>query len=146
VGQLKTYAVIDPYDTIPEMHDKDDLIKNNMTYGLIQPAATAFADMGLVAEGPPYDAISYALGDPKPTVSLYVPRASLAAVARFEVGGTQIGLPVEGRVFEVAAYKAANDGESMLAARLAACRAFSMQVNLALTSPPETLPGSPASC
>jgi PKD repeat protein len=38
-------------------------------------------------------------------VSLYVPRASLAAVARFEVGGTEIGLPVEGRVFEVTAYQ-----------------------------------------
>jgi PKD repeat protein len=105
VGQQKIYAVIDPYDNIPEMHDEDDLINNNMAYGLIQLAATNFADMGLVAEQPPYDAISYALGDPKPTVSLYVPRASLDAVARFEVGGTEIGLPVEGRVFEVAAYQ-----------------------------------------
>jgi PKD repeat protein len=104
-GRQKIYAVIDPYDTIPEVHDEDDLINNNMAYGLIQLAAANFADMSLVAEQPPYDAISYALGDPRPTVSLYVPRASLDAVARFEVGGTEIGLPVEGRVFEVAAYQ-----------------------------------------
>jgi hypothetical protein len=105
VGRQKIYAVIDPYDAIPEMHDEDDLINNNTAYGHIQLAATNFADMGLVAEQPPYDAIPYALGDPKPTASLYVPRASLDAVARFEVGGAEIGLPVEGRVFEVVAYQ-----------------------------------------
>ncbi|MBN1994238.1 MAG: hypothetical protein JW953_16190 [Anaerolineae bacterium] len=105
VGQQKIYAVIDPFDTIPEMHDEADLINNNLAYGLVQLAATNFADMSLVAEQPPYDAIAYALGDPRPTVSLYVPRASLDAVARFEVGSTEIELPVEGRVFEVAAYQ-----------------------------------------
>lgn len=105
VGRQKIYAVIDPFDTIPEMHDEADLINNNMAYGLVQLAAANFADMGLVADQPPYDAIFYALGDPRPTVSLYVPRASLAAVARFEVGGTEIGIPVEGRVFKVTAYQ-----------------------------------------
>lgn len=105
VGRQKIYAVIDPYDAIPEMHDEDDLINNNTAYGHIQLAVTNFADMGLVAEQPPYDAISYALADPKPTVSLYVPRASLDSVARFEVGGAEIGLPVEGRVFQVVAYQ-----------------------------------------
>ncbi|GIK43269.1 MAG: hypothetical protein BroJett011_71020 [Chloroflexota bacterium] len=36
---MKFYAVIDPYDTIPEMHDEADLINNNI--GLPAPASWA---------------------------------------------------------------------------------------------------------
>ena len=105
VGKQRIYAVIDPDGAFDEVHDEDDLINNNTAYGLVQLGATAYGDMGLVADASPYDAISYDLGNFAPTVSLYVPRASLTAVARFEVGGAETGLPVTNSVFEAVAYQ-----------------------------------------
>jgi PKD repeat protein len=106
VGQQKIFAVIDPDQVIPEVHDEaDDYINNNVAYGLLQLSASADADMGQAAEQP-YDLISYDLADPGPTISFYVPRASLDAVARFEVkAAADIGLPAGGQAFEVVAYQ-----------------------------------------
>ncbi len=108
VGRQKIFAVIDPEDSIAEMHDGADLIDNNVAYGLVQLSGAAYVDMAQAAEQP-YDAISYTLGVSTSTVSLRVPRASLSAVTRFEVGGAEIAVPTEElaghMAFEVEAFQ-----------------------------------------
>jgi hypothetical protein len=108
VGEHKIFAVIDPEDAIPEMHEEDDLINNNVAYGLVQLSAAGIGDMGRVEEQP-YDVISYTLASPRPIVTLYVARASLSAVARFEVGGAEITASTEElaghTAFEVQAFQ-----------------------------------------
>jgi hypothetical protein len=116
------------------MHDGDDLINNNVAYGIVHLSSAGIADMGH-AEQQPYDDISYALSDSEntvsrsnsapdgsqsdagPAVSLHVPRASLSAVASFEVGGlasseaggVELAAPIEdlnGNItFEVLAFQ-----------------------------------------
>jgi len=111
VGTQKIFAVIDPDGDIPEVHDEadeaDGYINNNKAYGLLQLSASADADMGAAAKQP-YDRISYNLADPRPSVSFYMPRASLDAVATFEVKGVkqeEIPLPPGAKVFEFVAYQ-----------------------------------------
>jgi len=108
LGEQKIFAVIDPEDTIPEMHDGGDLIDNNVAYGLFRLSSAAYADMGW-AEVKPYDVISYTLAEPANVVSLHVPRASLSAVTRFELAEAVAAATAEALVghtaFEVQAFQ-----------------------------------------
>jgi PKD repeat protein len=114
-GKQKIYAVIDPDNTIdPEVHDEDDLINNNVAYGLIKIGAAAIVDQGLVSELP-YQSLSYEQGSSGLTaadqgnpwlVAAYVPPGNLSEVVYFELQDSALVVPgADGKPFELVAYE-----------------------------------------
>lgn len=107
-GRQKIYAVIDPDDTILEVHDGDDLIDNNVAYASIQIGAAADADMGHAVEQP-YDPVVYDLDGSSRAVAFYSSRASLSAVTRFELRDAQVSVQSDDTKavmpFELVAYQ-----------------------------------------
>jgi PKD repeat protein len=115
VGKQRIYAVIDPDNTIdPEVHDEDDLINNNVAYGLIKIGAAAIVDQGLVSELP-YQSLSYdqegsglvAADQGNPwLVAAYVPPGNLSEVVYFELQDAALVVPgADGKPFELVAYE-----------------------------------------
>ena len=103
VGKQKIYAVIDPGNQFDEMHDGDDLINNNIAYGLVEIGAARFFDMGQALDAV-YDSQSYTqTGSLKAT--FYMPLGNLSATTRFDLkdGSTQahgVGNPFELRAYQ----------------------------------------------
>ena len=108
LGEQRIYAVIDPDNTInPEVHDGDDLIDNNIAYGLVNVGAAAVADPGLAVELP-YQSFSYDSGDFWKAV-LYIPPGSLHSVVYFEMQDPGLTIiNAVGKAFEVVANAGAN--------------------------------------
>jgi hypothetical protein len=109
-GRQKIYAVIDPDKAIPEVHDEDDLINNNVAYTPIEIGSAAFADMGVVEEKP-YQGQIYSQGADI-QAAFYMPSANLGAVTRFDLKDLQerIGNAI-GKAFELVAYDGSGGNE-----------------------------------
>jgi hypothetical protein len=114
-GDQNIYAVLDPLDSILEVHDSDDLIDNNVGYGLLKIGTSGYSEMA-DAQKQPYDEIYYQMpvntadqgltgSVTSPTVSFFISRGSQQAVNHFELKDYGSDLLVAGRVFELVAYQ-----------------------------------------
>jgi hypothetical protein len=105
LGEQRIYAVIDPDNTIdPEVHDEDDLINNNVAYGLAKIGAAVIVDQGLASERP-YQDLGYDQGDSW-MVSAYVPPGNLSEVVHFELRDSSLYVPnAVGKPFELVSFE-----------------------------------------
>ncbi len=103
-GRQKIYAVLDPDDNIPEMHDENHAyINNNIAYGTMEIGAADYVDMGTAGQQP-YNPIGYDQGSP--FISLYVPPGNLTATTRFDLkDATMSQVQAVGKPFAVVAYQ-----------------------------------------
>ena len=101
-GEQKIYAIIDPgnVDVKEEIHDENDLINNNVAYGVITVGDAKFADPG-EAGTTGYIAVNY-VQDHGPSVAAYVPPGNLSELVNFvlrdsplRVSGQVVGRPFE---------------------------------------------------
>ena len=101
-GEQRIYAIIDPGNAVikDEIHDENDLINNNIAYGVVTIGAAKYADPGLAAKTG-YLAIPY-MQDDGPSVTAYVPPGNLKEVVNFvlrdsplRVSGQVVGRPFE---------------------------------------------------
>lgn len=101
-GEQKIYAIIDPgnVDVKEEIHDENDLINNNVAYGVLTVGDAKFADPGEAGKTG-YITVGY-VQDHGPSVAAYVPPGNLAEVVNFvlrdspsSVTGQTIGRPFE---------------------------------------------------
>ena len=103
-GTEKIFAVIDPDDNIVEMHDQNDLINNNIGYGLLYAAQADYLDPGLYANNQVYQSIVHE-NAPGLGFSLHLPtnnrsenfRYELLPVAGYESG--VVGMPIHVKAF-----------------------------------------------
>jgi hypothetical protein len=103
-GEVKVYAVIDPANAIDEMHDADDLINNNIGYGLLHVANADYYDPGL-RETQVYQSIIYEEA-PGLGFELYLPTENITETVRYELVPTTInGLTIIGRPIQVLAFQ-----------------------------------------
>jgi hypothetical protein len=103
-GEHRVYAVIDPDDTIVEMHDGGDPIDNNVAYGLMYVAEADYVDPGLERETV-YQQVGYELG-PDLAFSAYLPTANGTTSLRHELVPVPIeGLGVVGEPFRLNVYE-----------------------------------------
>lgn len=109
-GKEKIFAVIDPDDTLVEMHDENEVIDNNRGYGDLYIARTDYLDPGMAQV---YQALEYHDGTAvyhattgERGFALYQPTTNLDSTLRYELLPTTlaethlIGLP-----FQVLAYR-----------------------------------------
>ena len=78
-GQQRIYAVIDPENKIAEVHDDDDVINNNVAYGLLIIGDAQHVDPGLLSERA-YEVLNYnqgRLGQPRRRARRPRPRRTL---------------------------------------------------------------------
>jgi len=106
-GDDKVYAVIDPDDLPPydnEMHDMDDVINNNIGYGLLHVASGDYFDPGL-RNTQTYQTILYE-DAPGLGFGLYLPTANITETMRYELIPTSIGgLNIVGNPIQVLAFR-----------------------------------------
>jgi hypothetical protein len=104
-GDQRIYAVIDPTNQLPEVHDETDAyINNNKGYGVLRLGAIDFMDMGEAAERVYYP-IAYGL-NPTMQATLYVPVGNLAQNTRFDLQDAKLSVTgIAGKAFEVLAYR-----------------------------------------
>jgi hypothetical protein len=114
-GEQRIFAVIDPDNTISEVHDETDAVDNNKAYAYIDIAAAAYVDPGQ-ASLKEYEILSYSDGAVQQgwttatnaaamESSVYVPLGNLAETMRFELSPQVAAQPgVAGYLIEVAAY------------------------------------------
>jgi len=86
-----------------EVHDEDDLINNNVAYGLIEIGAAAFFDMGQ-AEETVYDRQSYSQTQTL-VASVYMPLGNLSAVTRLDLKDSSLPAHGIGKPLELLAYQ-----------------------------------------
>jgi hypothetical protein len=103
-GKQKIYAVIDPNNTIHEVHDNDDPINNDIAFGWAEVGAAKFFDMG-EANAMEYDSQSYSQSETL-AVSAFVPLGNLSAVTRFELQDKALNLKGVGNPFDLVAFQA----------------------------------------
>jgi hypothetical protein len=120
-GEMRVYAVIDPENTVDEMHDGDDLINNNVAYGVVNIGAADYVDPGLTVFRD-YYAVTYAgagagsqsnLSNSRGvgatsnmTVSVNIPTASITETTRIDLKSKPIsGLDVIGDPFTLDAFQ-----------------------------------------
>jgi hypothetical protein len=114
-GEQRIFAVIDPDNTIAEMHDETDAVNNNKAYAYIDLAGAGYVDPGL-AQRKEYEILTYA-GDggllagqgvanaTAMETSVYVPLGNLPQTMRFQLDPREVGRPgVAGYLIQVAAY------------------------------------------
>jgi hypothetical protein len=103
-GAEKVYAAIDPDNAFDEMHDEDDLIDNNIGYGLLHVAGADYLDPGLRVEQA-YQSVSYQ-GAPGLGFALYMPTTNQNESIRYELIPTSIGgLTTVGDPIQVLAFR-----------------------------------------
>jgi hypothetical protein len=105
-GDEKIFAVIDPDDLPPydnEMHDMDDVINNNIGYGLLHVASGDYFDPGL-RNTQTYQTILYE-DAPGLGFGLYLPTANITETMRYELVPTSIGgMNIVGNPIQVLAF------------------------------------------
>ncbi|MDT8307544.1 MAG: PKD domain-containing protein, partial [Anaerolineae bacterium] len=89
-GDEKIYAVIDPTNVFDEMHDEDDVINNNMGYGLLHVAGADYVDPGL-SHAQAYVSILHEEA-PGLGFGLYVPTTNGLEAFRYELVPKDLGL------------------------------------------------------
>jgi hypothetical protein len=103
-GKQRIFALIDPNDTIPEMHDAGNLIDNNTAYGLVYVAGADYVDPGLQEEVP-YQEILAELR-PGLEVTAFVPTADFTETLRYELVPMPPGsVSVSGGLFRLDVYE-----------------------------------------
>jgi hypothetical protein len=107
VGRQKIYAVIDPSNRFDEVHDEDDLINNNIAYGLLDMGTASFFDMGQMAEKL-YENQTYNQTQTL-KMSVYIPLDNLPAVTRFDLIGVDQNVAGIGKPFKLTAYLVESD-------------------------------------
>jgi len=103
-GEEKVYAVIDPGNDFDEMHDADDVIDNNVGYGLLYVASADYFDPGL-RQTQAYQAIPH---DDAPGLGfhLYLPTKNISETVRYELVPTSSGdLRIVGNPIQVLAFR-----------------------------------------
>jgi len=103
VGRQKIYAVIDPNNQFDEVHDEDDLINNNVAYGLLDMGTASFFDMGQAAEKL-YESQIYSQTQTL-KMSVYIPLDNLPAVTRFDLKGVDQKVAGIGNPIKLIAYQ-----------------------------------------
>jgi hypothetical protein len=83
-GAEKIFAVIDPEDKIAEMHDQNDLINNNIGYGLLYAAQADYLDPGRQAHDQVYQSILHE-NSPGLGFSLHLPTSNQNETFRYEL-------------------------------------------------------------
>ena len=103
-GEEKIYAVIDPLNAFDEIHDGNDVINNNVGYGLLQVANADYFDPGL-RNHQVYQSILYEQA-PGLDYGLYLPTSNGSATIRFELVPTELGIltPIVGVPIQVLAF------------------------------------------
>jgi hypothetical protein len=103
-GTEKIFAVIDPEDSIAEVHDENDLINNNIGYGLLYAAQADYFDPGRQAHDQVYQSIVHE-NAPGLGFSLHLPTNNRSETFRYEllpIAGYESG--VVGRPIHVMAF------------------------------------------
>jgi hypothetical protein len=111
-GREKIFAVIDPEDTLLEMHDENDVIDNNRGYGELYIARTDYLDPGLQTDQT-YLALEYQdafVGRGNEAsgrgFGLYQPTTNLNQIVRYELLPTALSQTnVIGHPIQVLAYQ-----------------------------------------
>jgi hypothetical protein len=102
-GEEKIYAVIDPGNALDEMHDEDDVINNNIGYGLLQVANADYFDPGL-RQFQAYQSIPFE-EQPGLGYDLYLPTTNITDTFRYELLPTALGhLSSVGKPIQVLAF------------------------------------------
>jgi hypothetical protein len=117
-GEQRVFAVIDPDNTLAEMHDETDTANNNKAYAYLDLADAAYVDPGL-AQRSEYEILTYAGAATQQTArvdalsttngtametSVYIPVANLGETMRFELNPGTAPSGVAGYLIDVAAY------------------------------------------
>ncbi len=103
-GEEKIYAVIDPGQAFDEMHDEDDLINNNVGYGLLYAANADYLDPGL-RQSQAYQPVLYEEA-PGSRYALFVPTTNITKTVRYELVPIDLGrLSIVGIPIQVLAYQ-----------------------------------------
>jgi hypothetical protein len=103
-GVEKIFAVIDPSHAFNEMHDEDDMINNNVGYGLLYAANADYVDPGL-RQSQAYQSISYEEA-PGSRYALFVPTTNITETVRYELVPIDLGrLSIVGVPIQVLAFR-----------------------------------------
>jgi hypothetical protein len=103
-GEEKVYAVIDPANIFSEMHDGDNVINNNVGYGLLYVAGADYFDPGLRG-AQVYQEILYE-DVPGLGFGLYLPTANITETVRYELVPTALGdMTIVGDPIQVLAFR-----------------------------------------
>lgn len=103
-GEEKIFAMIDPGQAFDEMHDEDDLINNNVGYGLLYVANADYFDPGL-RRSQAYQPVLYEEA-PGSGYALFVPTTNITKTVRYELVPIDLGrLTIVGIPIQVLAYQ-----------------------------------------
>ena len=103
-GRQKIFAVIDPDGNLPEVHDENDYINNNVAFTILEIGSSTFIDQDVVQQQP-YQSQSYSQSDDR-WVSFYLPPGNLEAVSRFDLMDSRQSVSQSvGRPFELVAHQ-----------------------------------------
>lgn len=108
-GVEKVYVVIDPDHAFDEMHDEDDVINNNVGYGLLNVASADYFDPGL-RQSQPYQPILHE-DAPGLGFGLYLPTMNMTETVRCELVPASLAEPrMVGDPIQVLAFRGGEQG------------------------------------